>query len=636
VPAPAPAPAPEEHGAGPHEDAHGICHIGQTIVLLRPGIDPDEAAAALAARYKGVVCRIYRRSVRGVTLRCTGPAVVRALAADPLVLSTEPDVVVRAGPNPMRPGALGPIISSAKAAGAQVVPEGLRRMGFAAVTRGRAAEASLARVGVAIVDTGIDRAHPDLAVAVAGAVSFVEGVESPHDGNGHGTHCAGTVAARDDAQGVVGVAPGVRLYAVKVLDDEGAGALSDVIAGLEWVAAHADEIAVANLSLGVTGQSPSLRAAIQACVRAGVVVVAAAGNDGADVFGEDGAFGTADDRIPAAFPEVCAVSALADSDGLSGGAGASTKAGADDALATFTCRAAKMHASALVRSAGGAIDVAAPGVDILSTWPGGGLRRSSGTSMAAPHVAGLAARLTAIRGRDWNRDGRTDEADVYAIRQAIVESAEGQSRWRTDGATGDQDGRPEGLARLPGTGAAEEIASAAPPSAPRPPRASPAPAPPTTPSRPASPPPAAARPASPPPAAARPASSPTTPTAPPAPRPARAAARSIPVVLLGDADLPAPPRALAVPGVEVVAIVPASDQGPGARESVLVGLRNLSARDAAGFEVLLLDHASGTGLGRFPISSLEAGGHRTIVFPFDAGRLDGSVHLRAVVVRARR
>lgn len=421
-----------------------ICPIGQTIVLLKDGVDPDEAARAFARRYSGVVCRVYRHSCRGVTLRCTGPAVVRSLAVDPLVRSVEPDVMVMALGDP--PG--------------QALPPGVARVLASAQPSAPGEDGR--GVGVAIVDTGIDLAHPDL--DVAGAVSFVEGA-GPSDDNGHGTHCAGIVAARDNAIGVVGVAPAARLFAVKVLDKDGAGALSDVVAGLDWVVRNADRVAVANLSLGVIGKSPSLRAAIQACVHAGVVVVVAAGNEGADVFGEDGIFGTEDDHIPAAYPEVLAVSAMAESDGRPGGLGPTLRGTLDDSLAGFSNHSARAHDHPLVRGPGGAIDLAAPGVDILSCWKEGGYRRASGTSMAAPHVTGLVARFVGAHGRDVNGDGRVDERDVYAVRQALIDAAEPQTAWRRDGATGDPDGLHEGLARAvaPARRAAPAPAPAPPP-----------------------------------------------------------------------------------------------------------------------------------------------------------------------------
>jgi subtilisin family serine protease len=408
------------------------CPLGRTIVLLRDGVDADAAARRLSARYEGVVCRVYRHSIRGVTLQCAGPNVVAALSHDPLVAAVEPDVKVTAWDGAATPPP-------------QRTPTGIARMGLlrSPLVRfdGRDRRVD---VGVAVIDTGIDETHPDL--AVARSVSFVDGSRPEGDVAGHGTHCAGIIGARDNGFGVVGVAPGARLYSVKVLGDDGSGSLSDVIAGVDWVAQHAGEIAVANMSLGVNAKSESLHAAIRGAVRAGVVFVAAAGNEGADVFGPDGREDTGDDAIPASYPEVCAVSALADSDGLPGGKGPATRAGPDDSLATFSNFSAHPHARPLVRSPGGAIDLAAPGVQILSCWPGGGYRSLSGTSMASPHVAGLFALAIAVRGRDWNGDGKVDERDVYAMRQALIDAAEPQTAWRSDGATADPDGAHEGLA----------------------------------------------------------------------------------------------------------------------------------------------------------------------------------------------
>jgi subtilisin family serine protease len=402
------------------------CPFGQTIVLLREGVDADAAAQALSIRYRGVVCRVYRHSIRGVTLRCAGPNVRAALEHDPLVRAVEPDVRVRAFDG-------------------QVVPTGMRRIGLdhSPLLRLDGKDRRV-DVGVAVIDTGIDARHPDLQVVKS--VSFVASSPKAEDGNGHGTHCAGIIGALDNGIGVVGVAPGARLYAVKVLADDGSGSLSDVIAGVDWVAEHAAEIAVANMSLGVAAKSESLHAAIAAAVHAGVVFVAAAGNEAEDVFGEDGIEGTDDDSIPAAYPEVCAVSALADTDGQSGGLGPRSRAGPDDTLASFSNFSRTPHKAPRVRSPGGAIDLAAPGVDILSTWPGGRYATLSGTSMAAPHVAGLAALAIARRGRDWTGDGKVDERDVYAVRQALIDAAEPQSHWRADGAMGSGDHRKEGLA----------------------------------------------------------------------------------------------------------------------------------------------------------------------------------------------
>ena len=224
-------------------------------------------------------------------------------------------------------------------------------------------------VDVAVLDTGIGP-HPDL--DVAGGISCIDGTTSYADDNDHGTHVAGTISALDNGVGVVGVAPGARLWAVKVLDREKHGWWSDVICGLNWVVANSDKIDVVNMSLGWYGADGPcaetlLHDAICRVVDAGVPVVVAAGNDSKDAAG----------FVPAAYDEVITVSALADSDGRPGGDGRATTQGPDDSLADFS-------------NFGADVDIAAPGVDILSTVLGG-YARGYGTSVASPHVAGAAA-----------------------------------------------------------------------------------------------------------------------------------------------------------------------------------------------------------------------------------------------------
>jgi subtilisin family serine protease len=208
-----------------------------------------------------------------------------------------------------------------------------------------------AGVRVAVIDTGIDATHPDLVGQVDGgysAIAHSEAASAYQDDNGHGTHVAGTIAALRDGRGVVGVAPQARLYAVKVLDADGSGNLSDVIDGIVWAASN--DMQVANMSLGAPVGSETMQRALRFAKGHGMIVVAAAGNSG-------GAVG-----YPGAYPEVIAVSA----------------ADSNDALAAFSSR-------------GPEVDFIAPGVDVVSSKMGGGFVSFSGTSMAAPHVAGLAA-----------------------------------------------------------------------------------------------------------------------------------------------------------------------------------------------------------------------------------------------------
>jgi len=260
-------------------------------------------------------------------------------------------------------------------------------------------------VDIAILDSGIDLDHPDL--NVYRAVSFAGG--KGDDGLGHGTHVAGTAAAKDNGTGVVGVAPGARLWAVKVCKNSGTCFESDIIAGIDFVAQNAGEIEVANMSLGGRGSDDGdcgrtlgdpEHEAICGAVETGVTFVVSAGNSGAD----------AANYVPASYDEVITVSALADFDGQPGGKGApSCRSDEDDSFADFS-------------NYGADVDVMAPGVCIESTWKQGETSTISGTSMAAPHVTGTVALYVASHGRDANGDGTVDGADADFVRAAVVEA----------------------------------------------------------------------------------------------------------------------------------------------------------------------------------------------------------------------
>ncbi|RKZ66353.1 MAG: hypothetical protein DRQ44_06840 [Gammaproteobacteria bacterium] len=230
---------------------------------------------------------------------------------------------------------------------------------------------------IAILDTGIDLDHPDLNVfkyAYCSTTSngpfnstteCVEGDANANDVHSHGTHVAGISAALDNTSGVVGVAPGARLWAVKILDDEGNGTGSIILAGVDYVTENANEIEIANMSLVGDGEFQALDDAIDTAIDAGVVFILAAGNDSIDVA----------DVFPAGHPNSITVSALADYDGIAGGLSGD---GEDDKFAYFS-------------NYGAGVDIMAPGRNIISTGPGGGTRTKSGTSMSAPHIAGAAA-----------------------------------------------------------------------------------------------------------------------------------------------------------------------------------------------------------------------------------------------------
>lgn len=310
-------------------------------------------------------------------------------------------------------------------------------------------------VSVAIIDTGIDLYHYDL--RVVGGKNFVDPSKSPEDDHGHGTHVAGTVGARCNGKGVVGVVPGAKLYALKVLNQEGRGWLSDIIDAVDWVTEHADEIDVVNMSLGVVDHSELYHQAIQRSVKKGVVYVAAAGNDGQDIFSFTMDYYIGSNYLPAAYPEVMTISAMTDTDGRAGGKGepvlinkpdGSVDVYEDDTFALFSNYSSTHHAENPVFSPGGGVDLAAPGVNILSTFPGNQLRLMSGTSMAAPHAAGAVARLIARYGRDFNGDGLRDEQDVYQIRQALIDSGQPQSQWNAAMDAKDPDSNHEPLLQV--------------------------------------------------------------------------------------------------------------------------------------------------------------------------------------------
>jgi subtilisin family serine protease len=330
---------------------------GKEAVIIEVG--RGDSAQAVARALGVVPTHVYTRVFQGFAAELPVGA-VRAAERRPGVAGIWPDLPVEAFD--------------------QTVPTGVKRVNadqnpWAAIDgSGEGINAD-----IAVLDTGIDNDHPDLEVA--------GGVDCSDDDTGdwedryeHGTHVAGTIAAIDNEEGVVGVAPGARLWAVKVLDDNGNGRRSDVMCGLEWVVQNAATIDVVNMSLGggankadqksCEGATSPLHDAICNVVNnAGVPVVVAAGNEGTN----------AKKIVPATYPEVITVSAYKDLNGKYGG-GNSKGCGirGDDTFAGFS-------------NHGNDIDIAAPGECILSTWPEDKYQTLSGTSMAAPHVTGAIA-----------------------------------------------------------------------------------------------------------------------------------------------------------------------------------------------------------------------------------------------------
>lgn len=206
-------------------------------------------------------------------------------------------------------------------------------------------------VTVAVLDTGGDMEHRDLKTQIKAAKDFTGSRSGPADVNGHGAHCLGVIGAAQNGVGMVGVAPEAKLLSGKVLGDNGSGLSTWIAAGIDWAVEQGAD--VISMSLGSSAADARIQAAIKRAVDAGVIVVAAAGNDGP----REGTVG-----YPGGFPEVICVGAVNDK----------------GAVANFSSR-------------GPRVDVAAPGVNVRSCYPGDRFATMSGTSMATPYVAGVAA-----------------------------------------------------------------------------------------------------------------------------------------------------------------------------------------------------------------------------------------------------
>jgi subtilisin family serine protease len=337
------------------------------IVVLNDDVShPSDVANEMAHKHGLKISHVYSHAIKGYSAVIPDSQLSKVMSDDRVNHIDEDQVLSISAPG----GKKGkPTDGGGEVVGpdSQKVPTGINR-----INAGKIANLEEGSVGVAVIDTGISN-HSDL--NIVGGYNCQKGKPDRYsDGNGHGTHVAGTIAAKNNTIGVVGVAPGADLYAVKVLNSAGSGTWSSVICGIDWVTANNSIIDVANMSLGGGGSdgacnSNAMHQAICNAVDAGVTFVVASGNSAND----------AANHVPAAYDQVITVSALADFDGESGGNGSPTcRSDDDDTFANFS-------------NYGADIDIIAPGVCIESTWNDGGYNTISGTSMASPHVAGAAA-----------------------------------------------------------------------------------------------------------------------------------------------------------------------------------------------------------------------------------------------------
>jgi major intracellular serine protease len=221
-------------------------------------------------------------------------------------------------------------------------------------------------ITIGVADTGLPN-HPDLQGAIINAKNFSQSI-NVNDRNGHSTHVCGTIGARENGHGVIGVAPLSRIVIAKVLGDDGSGSIDGIAAGINWLVDQGVDII--SMSLGGSGHQ-ILLAAIRRAVERGVFVICAAGNDNQQGMEDQNTVG-----YPAKYAETVAVASY-------------NKAGR---LSDFSSR-------------GDEVDIACPGENILSTWLNGTYRRLSGTSMATPFCSGMVAELIAQQ-RKADNDGR--------------------------------------------------------------------------------------------------------------------------------------------------------------------------------------------------------------------------------------
>ncbi|WP_242443384.1 S8 family serine peptidase [Sphingobium sp. LB126] len=315
------------------------------ICTFKPGpISSGSEARISVAAVGGRVTHVYSHALNGFAAHLPAAAVQKMMAKNPLIQSCQQDRVAT-----IPPTIIESVISRGGPVGGgggstQTTPWGVKRVGGPVNYAGSNV--------VWIIDTGIDLSHPDLAVDVDRSISYVPGASNANDGNGHGTHVAGIIAAKNNGTGVVGVAAGATVVAVQVLDSTGSGADADVVSGIDYATANGKAGDVINLSL-ITSPMPAMDLAVTGAASKGIFVAIAAGNSSVN----------AADYSPARV----------------NGTGIYTLAATDskDIFARYSNYGKPP------------VDYAEPGSSILSTYKNGSYATLSGTSMAAPHMAGI-------------------------------------------------------------------------------------------------------------------------------------------------------------------------------------------------------------------------------------------------------
>ena len=312
---------PAQAAGGPGADRY--------IVVLKNAVDPAAVAALHANKYGAMVDNMWGNALHGYAAVIPNSRVA-ALRADENVAYVTDD--------------------GEASIQAQTIPYGIDLVDAdSSSTLAGNGSGTVGNTNVYVIDTGIDSSHPDLNVVEA--VNFAKGGGRGGDCNGHGTHVSGTIAAKDNTLGVVGVAAGAALHAVRVLNCQGSGQWSWIISGIDWVTGHRGTNAVANMSLG-GGANQAVDDAVRNSAASGVFYSLSAGNSSAD----------ACTQSPA-------------------------RAGTTNGIMTVAAiDSASREAS--FSNYGLCVDIWAPGVNVLSTWTGGGYNTISGTSMASPHVTG--------------------------------------------------------------------------------------------------------------------------------------------------------------------------------------------------------------------------------------------------------